>query len=278
MVDFGTVTKKTHNGRAYTSIGTRPYLAPEVRLLIRTLLIPCIIVPHFLLQMLHKDAIIRGYTDIVDWWALGCVAYELLVGKPPFGSDKQTAYDIYTRARKTTKLEMPKFVLTRNAKNFVRKLLKPATGDRLKSGKAIRSHPWFLGVEWNSVRRRWLRPPFVPNVRHIQDTRFFDEIPDKMMTPKSFERKARNRIRKELWRRKKITSVDFHSKAQKGLIPPIDVKPWNVPQTDRIDNMKENEEKWKHFAKESPIFVFRDKETLSRDKRKEAAARQQDES
>eukprot|EP01138_Halocafeteria_seosinensis_P003937 gb/GECG01004026.1/.p1 GENE.gb/GECG01004026.1/~~gb/GECG01004026.1/.p1 ORF type:complete len:230 (+),score=17.90 gb/GECG01004026.1/:1-690(+) len=218
--------------------------------------------------MLHKDSVIRGYTEIVDWWALGCLLYELLTGNLPFGGDKQTAYDIYTRIRTTQKVPMPQFVLTRNAKNLVRSLLKPAIGDRLKTGKAIRSHPWFLGVDWNSVRRRWLRPPYIPNVNHIQDTRFFDEYPETMMTPKSFERKARARMRRELWRRKKISSVDFYRRTRKGYIPPIDVKPWNVPQTDRVDNMAMNAEKWKEFCVESPIYVFREKELCRRDQKR----------
>lgn len=32
----------------------------------------------------------NGYTEIVDWWSLGVILFEMLVGYPPFFSDDPT--------------------------------------------------------------------------------------------------------------------------------------------------------------------------------------------
>ena len=32
----------------------------------------------------------NGYTETVDWWSLGVILFEMLVGYPPFYSDEPT--------------------------------------------------------------------------------------------------------------------------------------------------------------------------------------------
>lgn len=48
---------------AFSTVGTPDYIAPEI----------------FGQQ---------GYTEIVDWWSLGIIIFEMLVGYPPFFSDE----------------------------------------------------------------------------------------------------------------------------------------------------------------------------------------------
>lgn len=47
---------------AYSTVGTPDYIAPEV-----------------FLQ--------NGYSETVDWWSVGVILFEMLVGYPPFFSD-----------------------------------------------------------------------------------------------------------------------------------------------------------------------------------------------
>ena len=51
--------------RVYSLVGTPDYIAPEV---------------------FNRD----GYTEIVDWWSLGTILFEMLVGYPPFYSDNSS--------------------------------------------------------------------------------------------------------------------------------------------------------------------------------------------
>lgn len=54
---------------AFSAVGTPDYVAPEVQ---------------------GKGIItfnIVGYTETVDWWSLGVILFEMLVGYPPFASE-----------------------------------------------------------------------------------------------------------------------------------------------------------------------------------------------
>lgn len=48
---------------AYSTVGTPDYIAPEV----------------------FGQ---KGYTETVDWWSIGAILFEMLVGYPPFFSDE----------------------------------------------------------------------------------------------------------------------------------------------------------------------------------------------
>lgn len=56
--------------KTFTIIGTPHYMAPDI--------------------ILGK-----GYNNMVDLWSLGIMAYEMICGDVPFGSDTDRAFDIY---------------------------------------------------------------------------------------------------------------------------------------------------------------------------------------
>jgi serine/threonine-protein kinase LATS1/2 len=60
---------------AHSLVGTPNYIAPEV--LLR-----------------------QGYTQLCDWWSVGVILYEMLVGQPPFlaNSPAETQYKVLCRA------------------------------------------------------------------------------------------------------------------------------------------------------------------------------------
>ena len=56
--------------RAFSKVGTPDYIAPEV-------------------TSFNKVFFSTGYTESVDWWSIGILFFEMLIGYPPFFSDDQ---------------------------------------------------------------------------------------------------------------------------------------------------------------------------------------------
>ncbi|GFZ52116.1 Serine/threonine-protein kinase CBK1 [Saitozyma sp. JCM 24511] len=134
---------------AYSTVGTPDYISPEI----------------FLQQ---------GYGKECDWWSLGAIMFECLVGYPPFCSEN--AHDVYRKIIDwRNHLYFPDDVhLSREAEDLIRRMLCEA--DRRLTCEQLKSHPFFYGVDWTSIRD--IDAPFVPHLRSITDTSYFptDEL------------------------------------------------------------------------------------------------------
>ena len=73
LADFGLALNASEE-RAVTRLGTLDYMAPEV--------LRC---PDKYLPEDNKMRADLAYNEGVDCWAMGILAYELIVGRPPFG-------------------------------------------------------------------------------------------------------------------------------------------------------------------------------------------------
>ena len=134
--------------KVYSTVGTSDYIAPEV----------------FLYQ---------GYGQECDWWSLGVIMYECLIGWPPFCSDSaQETHRKILNFEQT--LEFPKDIyISPEAEDLICRLLTHADQRLGMHGDAeeIKAHPFFKGVDWNTIRQ--MEAPFIPNLSSITDTRFF---------------------------------------------------------------------------------------------------------
>lgn len=71
LIDFGFAKKLRDNERTYTLCGTPDYMAPEI----------------VTLATVTDTEKAVGYDKMVDWWSVGVLFYELIVGVPPFPED-----------------------------------------------------------------------------------------------------------------------------------------------------------------------------------------------
>ena len=105
--------------------------------------------------MLHQKA----HGKSIDWYGLGALLYEFLVGVPPYFDTNrdQLYYNI-----KSGPLKLPNF-LSEDAKDIIKKLLDRNPKARLGAGdedaKEIKKHPFFANVDWNDVYNKHIFPP-----------------------------------------------------------------------------------------------------------------------
>ncbi|KAF5338340.1 hypothetical protein D9611_012455 [Ephemerocybe angulata] len=129
---------------AYSTVGTPDYIAPEVFMM-------------------------KGYGKECDWWSLGAIFFECLVGYAPFCSDNPG--DTYKKI-----IDWPRFLffpdevfISKEGEDLIRGMMNWA--DKRLDVNQIKSHPWFYGADWNSLR--YIEPPFVPRLNSITDTSYF---------------------------------------------------------------------------------------------------------
>jgi serum/glucocorticoid-regulated kinase 2 len=115
-----------------------------------------------------------GHDKGVDWWSLGILLYEMLVGLPPFYSENTNLmYDLIQKAD----LRIPGFV-SHDARDLLKSLLQLLPEDRMGHGpedcKPIQAHRFFSALNWDDLLARKVQPEFVPQVRSDTDVQFFD--------------------------------------------------------------------------------------------------------
>eukprot|EP01103_Thecamoeba_quadrilineata_P011737 TRINITY_DN2862_c0_g1_i2.p1 TRINITY_DN2862_c0_g1~~TRINITY_DN2862_c0_g1_i2.p1 ORF type:complete len:255 (+),score=71.95 TRINITY_DN2862_c0_g1_i2:2-766(+) len=147
MTDFGIAKEGIfQNERTSTLCGTPEYLAPEI--------------------LESKE-----YGASVDWWSLGILTYEMMVGGSPFFCD-----DIQRMYLKimNERVEVPSF-LSREAGEFITSLLEKDPEARLCDPIKIKKHGFFRDMNWEKLLAKELKPPFIPRVKSKKDTRFIDK-------------------------------------------------------------------------------------------------------
>ena len=133
LTDFG-LSKEgiTDSVMAQSFCGSVAYLAPEV---------------------LNR----KGHGKGVDWYLLGVLLFEMIVGTPPYFTPNPQ--EMFKNIR-TAPLVIPEYVSS-EARDLLEGLLKRDPRQRLgANGVAdIKSHPFFEGIDWEAVLRRELKPP-----------------------------------------------------------------------------------------------------------------------
>jgi len=154
LTDFGMCKKDMKIGDKWettsTFCGTPSFMAPEILLY-------------------------RKYGASVDWWALGILAFNMLVGVPPF----QARGDAVFKKIKTGRVVFPaKYEISREARGFVNALLVKDPAKRIGTvggAKEVKEHPYFHGTDWIAYGEGKVTPPYVPKLKADGDTSCFDK-------------------------------------------------------------------------------------------------------
>ncbi|UYV67671.1 MAST4 [Cordylochernes scorpioides] len=113
----------------------------------------------------------RCYNESVDWWALGIILYQFLIGCTPFIGETPT--EVFEETVKG-ELEWPdpeEWPVDADTKNLINGLLIKNHYLRL-TGEQTRSHVFLKGIDWDNVESQV--PPYIPQLEDDQDTSNFE--------------------------------------------------------------------------------------------------------
>uniref|UniRef100_A0A915NCE7 Ribosomal protein S6 kinase n=1 Tax=Meloidogyne javanica TaxID=6303 RepID=A0A915NCE7_MELJA len=106
-----------------------------------------------------------GYTQVVDWWSFGVIAFELLTGCSPVDGDQNSTSDIARRIL-TKRVPFPKS-MDPSARDLIFALLNKDPNQRLgaKEGlEEIKKAKFFAPINWSAIEKREMPGPLKPNI------------------------------------------------------------------------------------------------------------------
>jgi len=142
--------KASRRTLAFSTVGTPDYIAPEV----------------------FGQA---GYDQSCDWWSLGVIMYEMLVGYPPFCSETPRETYVKILDWQQSLVFPPEVPMSELAAKTILRFCDQMT-KRVNGLAEIQALGWFQGVDWLHIRER--PAAFPVHVKSIDDTSNFDEFPD----------------------------------------------------------------------------------------------------
>jgi len=142
--------KSLHNIIAYSGVGSPDYMAPEL--------------------ILNENN--KGYGGEIDWWSVGAIFYEMLVGIPPFLSDNpQRTCEMIIQYQKYLKIP-EQIKISKEAEKLIYGFLtEPKKRLGYNGIDEIKKKSFFKNFDWDKIRE--MSPPFVPKLDNMEDTRYF---------------------------------------------------------------------------------------------------------
>uniref|UniRef100_A0AC35UGQ6 Protein kinase C n=1 Tax=Rhabditophanes sp. KR3021 TaxID=114890 RepID=A0AC35UGQ6_9BILA len=127
-------------------------------------------------EFLAPEVLVESsYTRSIDWWGLGVLIFEMLVGEPPFsGDDEEAIFDSIVN----DDVRYPRF-LSIESISIMRRLMRKNPEKRLGAGEGdasdIKLQRFFAHINWEKLLAREIKPKFVPKIKDFEDVSNFDE-------------------------------------------------------------------------------------------------------
>ncbi|BFY99940.1 hypothetical protein BsWGS_02980 [Bradybaena similaris] len=131
-------------------------------------------------EYIAPEVILRsGYGKPVDWWSMGIILYEFLVGCVPFFGD--TPEELFSQVVNEN-IQWPdeeEWQVRDDCKDLILGLLQHDPLQRLGTGGAheVKEHIFFAGLNWENLLRQ--KAEFVPQLDNEEDTSYFDSRVDR---------------------------------------------------------------------------------------------------
>ena len=147
---FKSLKSKKRREKAFSTVGTPDYIAPEV----------------------FKQ---KGYGQEIDWWSLGVIMFEMMIGYPPFYSESSTETCKKILDWENNLEIRPEANISKEAVDILKRLINDPEKRLGRNGaEEVKQHPFFKNVDWKHVKETMI-PPFIPQLKGPFDTRYFDE-------------------------------------------------------------------------------------------------------
>jgi serum/glucocorticoid-regulated kinase 2 len=118
----------------------------------------------------------NGHDYTVDWWALGVLIYEMIVGIPPFfHKNKHRMYFLI----KESDVNFPdpvrhKITVSKEAQDLILRLLDKNKKTRLGANgvEEVLAHKWFADINMDMLLKKQIPSPYTPKIQ--EDFAYFD--------------------------------------------------------------------------------------------------------
>uniref|UniRef100_A0A8C2XGW3 non-specific serine/threonine protein kinase n=1 Tax=Cyclopterus lumpus TaxID=8103 RepID=A0A8C2XGW3_CYCLU len=219
-------------------------------------------------EYIAPEVILRqGYGKPVDWWAMGVILYEFLVGCAPFFGD--TPEELFGQVI-SDEIIWPEEdeALPQEAQDLISKLLRQNPLERLGTGSAfeVKHHSFFTDLDWNSLLRQ--KAEFIPQLESEDDTSYFDTRSDRYHHVDSDEEDDTNDEEHVEIRQfsscsprfsKVYSSMERLSLHEEKRTPPPTKRSLSEEGGDRIDSLsglKSRDRSWLVGSPEIPILLY----------------------